>query len=88
MLHIDGALGEGGGQILRTSLTLSVLTGRPFRMDNIRAGRPKPGLRPPTFNSGSSSIRTLPGQNSRRTLGFKRSGISTRRQAKRGKLQI
>ncbi|GMQ79478.1 MAG: RNA 3'-terminal phosphate cyclase [Anaerolineae bacterium] len=46
MLHIDGTHGEGGGQLLRTSLTLSVLTGRPFRMDNIRAGRPKPGLRP------------------------------------------
>jgi RNA 3'-terminal phosphate cyclase (ATP) len=46
MLHIDGTLGEGGGQLLRTSLTLSVLTGRPFRMDNIRAGRSKPGLRP------------------------------------------
>jgi len=41
---IDGAQGEGGGQILRTSLTLSILTGRPFRMVRIRAGRPKPGL--------------------------------------------
>lgn len=46
MLRIDGSLGEGGGQLLRTSLTLSVLTGRPFHMDNIRAGRSKPGLRP------------------------------------------
>lgn len=46
MLQIDGTLGEGGGQLLRTSLTLSVLTGRPFRMDNIRAGRSTPGLRP------------------------------------------
>jgi RNA 3'-terminal phosphate cyclase (ATP) len=45
-LTIDGSFGEGGGQMLRTSLTLSLLTGKPFRMVNIRAGREKPGLRP------------------------------------------
>ena len=44
MLEIDGAAGEGGGQILRTALSLSLLTGQPFRMTNIRAGRKKPGL--------------------------------------------
>ena len=44
MVAIDGALGEGGGQILRTSLGLSLVTGRAFRMVNIRAGRAKPGL--------------------------------------------
>ena len=43
-LDIDGAAGEGGGQILRTSLTLSLVTGRPFRMQRIRAARRKPGL--------------------------------------------
>jgi RNA 3'-terminal phosphate cyclase (ATP) len=41
---IDGAAGEGGGQILRTSLALSLVTGRPFRIEGIRAGRKKPGL--------------------------------------------
>lgn len=41
---IDGAQGEGGGQVLRSSLTLSLLTGRPLRIDRIRAGRRKPGL--------------------------------------------
>ena len=41
---IDGAAGEGGGQILRTSLALSLVTGRAFRMVNIRAKRAKPGL--------------------------------------------
>ena len=46
MLRIDGTLGEGGGQVLRTSLSMSVLTGRSFRIDNIRAGRSTPGLRP------------------------------------------
>ncbi|QJA06467.1 RNA 3'-phosphate cyclase [Thermosulfurimonas marina] len=46
MLILDGSYGEGGGQILRTALTLSLLTGRSFRLVNIRAGRPRPGLRP------------------------------------------
>lgn len=44
MLTIDGSRGEGGGQVLRSSLTLSLLTGKPFRIVNIRAGRKKPGL--------------------------------------------
>jgi RNA 3'-terminal phosphate cyclase (ATP) len=44
MLSIDGSYGEGGGQILRTSLALSLITGRPFRVFNVRARREKPGL--------------------------------------------
>lgn len=44
MLIIDGSFGEGGGQILRSSLALSLVTGKPFRIQNIRAGRKKPGL--------------------------------------------
>lgn len=44
MIEIDGSKGEGGGQILRTSLSLSVATGKPFAIRNIRAGRAKPGL--------------------------------------------
>jgi len=43
-VEIDGSYGEGGGQVLRTSLTLSALTGRAVRIDKIRAGRRKPGL--------------------------------------------
>jgi RNA 3'-terminal phosphate cyclase (ATP) len=43
---IDGSYGEGGGQILRTSLTMAVLTGQPVRVGRIRAGRRQPGLRP------------------------------------------
>src|SRR5438445_12985524 len=46
MIELDGSFGEGGGQILRTSLALSLLTGRAFHLRNIRARRPKPGLRP------------------------------------------
>jgi RNA 3'-terminal phosphate cyclase (ATP) len=43
-VEIDGARGEGGGQIVRSSLTLSALTGRPVRIERIRAGRRRPGL--------------------------------------------
>jgi RNA 3'-terminal phosphate cyclase (ATP) len=41
---LDGSFGEGGGQILRSSLALSAVTGQPFVLDKIRAGRKKPGL--------------------------------------------
>ena len=44
MIAIDGSYGGGGGQILRTSLALSLVTGKPFAIHNIRAGRKKPGL--------------------------------------------
>jgi RNA 3'-terminal phosphate cyclase (ATP) len=44
VLHLDGSAGEGGGQILRTSLGLSLVTGQPFILSKIRAGREKPGL--------------------------------------------
>jgi len=44
MLIIDGSQGEGGGQILRTALSLAMLTGTPFTLENIRAKRRKPGL--------------------------------------------
>ncbi len=44
LLHIDGSQGEGGGQILRSALALSMALGRPFRITGIRANRPKPGL--------------------------------------------
>ncbi|MES2743638.1 MAG: RNA 3'-terminal phosphate cyclase [Pseudomonadota bacterium] len=44
MIELDGSAGEGGGQILRSALTLSMITGQPFRIAQIRARRAKPGL--------------------------------------------
>ncbi len=46
IIEIDGSYGEGGGQIVRTSVALSAVTGRPVRIKKIRQGRPKPGLAP------------------------------------------
>src|SRR4030042_983447 len=46
MIEIDGSFGEGGGQVLRTSLSLSCLLNKPFRIFNIRKKRKKPGLMP------------------------------------------
>lgn len=51
MLNIDGSQGEGGGQVLRTSLSLSAITGKSFRIENIRANRSRPGLRPQHLTS-------------------------------------
>ena len=44
MIDIDGSVGEGGGQVLRTSLSLAMCTGQPFTLARIRARRSKPGL--------------------------------------------
>lgn len=57
LLVLDGSRGEGGGQILRTSLTLSLLTGRPFRLTAIRANRDKPGLRPQHLTAVESAAK-------------------------------
>lgn len=51
MIEIDGSRGEGGGQIFRTALALSAILGVPFRIKNIRAKRPRPGLMPQHLTS-------------------------------------
>ncbi|HEX9287949.1 MAG TPA: RNA 3'-terminal phosphate cyclase [Anaeromyxobacteraceae bacterium] len=45
-IELDGGAGEGGGQMLRTALALSAVTGKPFAIHRVRANRIKPGLRP------------------------------------------
>ena len=44
LIQLDGSVGEGGGQVLRTALAMSIATGKPFVIDKIRAKRAKPGL--------------------------------------------
>jgi RNA 3'-terminal phosphate cyclase (ATP) len=46
LVNVDGRMGEGGGQILRSSLALALLTGQGFHLRNIRAGRSRPGMQP------------------------------------------
>ena len=45
-IEIDGEFGEGGGQIIRSAVTLSAITGKPVEIENIRKNRKVPGLRP------------------------------------------
>ena len=51
MVEIDGAIGEGGGQVLRSALTLSIMTEQPTRIVNIRSRRSQPGLLPQHLKS-------------------------------------
>jgi RNA 3'-terminal phosphate cyclase (ATP) len=56
-IWIDGAYGEGGGQIIRTSVTLAALTGKPLEIANIRARRSKPGLQAQHLTSVRAAAR-------------------------------
>lgn len=62
MIEIDGSRGEGGGQILRTSIALSAVTGQDVRIRNIRANRPNPGLAPSHVTSIDAVARTCDGE--------------------------
>ncbi|MFP3949666.1 MAG: RNA 3'-terminal phosphate cyclase [Candidatus Micrarchaeia archaeon] len=57
-IEIDGSFGEAGGQIVRTSLALSALTGIPLKLFNIRAGRSPPGLKPQHL-AGARAVRSI-----------------------------
>jgi RNA 3'-phosphate cyclase len=58
LLQIDGSYGEGGGQILRYAVALSVLTKKPVEISNIRAKRPNPGIKPQHLTA-ISCVKTL-----------------------------
>jgi RNA 3'-terminal phosphate cyclase (ATP) len=68
-ITLDGSHGEGGGQILRTALTLSLLTGRPFRIVRIRANRDRPGLRPQHLAAVEAAARLSDAEVSGGTVG-------------------
>lgn len=68
---IDGSRGEGGGQILRTSLALALITGRPLVIRNIRAGRAKPGLRRQHLACVDAAVRLCGGTVHGATVGSK-----------------
>lgn len=62
MIHIDGSQGEGGGQVLRTSLTMAILTGQEVMVSNIRANRSKPGLAPQHVTAVKAAAKISGGQ--------------------------
>jgi len=62
MIEVDGSLGEGGGQMLRTSVALSAVTGEDVRVKNIRANRPNPGLAPSHVTSVEAVARICDGE--------------------------
>ncbi len=69
MLHLDGSYGEGGGQIVRTSLSLAALLGEPVKLTNIRAGRSKPGLRPQHLTALKALVQVTQAEVEGATLG-------------------
>lgn len=80
LLVIDGSMGEGGGQVLRTTLGLSLVTGQAVRIENIRARRDKPGLRPQHSMSVTAAARVgaahvVGNTLGSRTLEFEPSGV-------------
>jgi RNA 3'-terminal phosphate cyclase (ATP) len=79
MLHLDGSYGEGGGQILRTALSISGLLGVPVRIEGIRAGRPKPGLRPQHLTAAKALARVTGAEISGADLGSRELTFRPRR---------
>ncbi len=68
-VYIDGSHGEGGGQIVRSSLALALVTGRPVTIDRIRAGRPRPGLLPQHLTAVNAAVEISGGEVSGAAIG-------------------
>ncbi|MBD3388882.1 MAG: RNA 3'-terminal phosphate cyclase [Candidatus Altiarchaeales archaeon] len=62
MIEVDGSFGEGGGQILRSSVAFSALTGKPVRISKIRAGRTNPGLMPQHLKALEAALQLCNGE--------------------------
>lgn len=69
MIEIDGSYGEGGGQVLRTALSLSALTGQAMRITRIRAGRRNPGLAPQHLTAVQATARVCDAEVHGATIG-------------------
>jgi|UniRef100_A0A7C5EMH2 RNA 3'-terminal phosphate cyclase (ATP) len=82
MLCLDGSYGEGGGQIVRTSLSLAALLGEAVRITNIRAGREKPGLRAQHLTAVRAVAQVTGGELEGATLGSR--DLTFRPRAPRG----
>ena len=69
MIEIDGSYGEGGGQVLRTALTLAAVTGQPTHVRHIRAGRRNPGLAPQHLTGVAALAQICDAQTSALSIG-------------------
>ncbi len=81
---LDGSAGEGGGQILRTALALSAITGKPFTLVRARAHRPKPGLRPQHREATRAVAALVDAEVSGDEVGSSRLEFAPRRAARAG----
>jgi RNA 3'-terminal phosphate cyclase (ATP) len=85
---LDGSAGEGGGQILRTALSLSAITGKPFIITNVRAGRLKPGLRPQHREAARAVAALVDAELSGDEVGSSRLEFRPRRAARAGEFTL
>jgi len=83
-IDLDGSSGEGGGQILRTALSLSAITGKPFSIVRIRENRLKPGLRPQHREAARAMARIVDAELSGDQVGSTRLAFRPRRAARPG----
>ena len=81
---IDGSHGAGGGQLLRTALALSCVTGRPFGLTRIRSGRERPGLRPHHLEAVRAAARLCEAEVSGDVEGGQRLSFAPSRRAPAG----
>jgi len=88
LLVIDGSHGEGGGQIVRTAVSLAAVTGRRVRIDRIRAARRKPGLRPQHVTAVRAAAATCDAMVDGDEVGSSTLGFSPRRPPRAGSYEF